>query len=687
MKRVLLFSLLIFMLAVSITWGDTPKTMSYQGVLTDNGAVVSDGNYELTFSLYDAATGGNKVWTETQSVVVVNGIFNVILGSDTPLDIVFDEQYWLGVAVGGGAELTPRTQLTSSPYSLSGWSLTGNAGTSPPTNFLGTTDDTPLELWVNGLRAFRLEPHASSPNLIGGYSGNSVTPDVYGATICGGGTGGGASNRITDNYGVVAGGYQNQSGDDEGTTDDAHHAAVGGGAWNVAGASFATVGGGQINHATGGSSTVAGGGGNVASGAAAIVPGGWHNTADGAYSFAAGRRAKANHDGSFVWGDSTDADIESAGNDQFIVRAKGGVRFYTNSGLTSGVKLPAGASAIDTVSDSPLELWVNGLRAFRLEPNIASPNLIGGCSGNIVAEGVVGATIAGGGTTYATSAGYNSVTANYGTVGGGSRNTVSGGYSTVGGGLNNAASWLCSTVGGGQSNTASGKDSTVGGGCLNTASGLCSVIAGGCNNSVSGADAAVIGGSNNIAEGDYSVALGKNASALHTGSFVWSDPSSDNGVSSTGENQFLIRACGGTRLYSSPDMSSGVLLSAGSSALSTVSDRNMKNNIRPVDVKEILSQLAQIPINRWNYKTQNPGIEHIGPMAQDFYAAFGLGEDDRHISTIDPDGVALAAIQGLHEMVKEKDAENVDLQGQVDDLEARLAALEALVLSQKGGQK
>ena len=68
-----------------------------------------------------------------------------------------------------------------------GWSLTGNAGTTPGTNYLGTSDNQALELKVNGARALRLEPNATSPNLIGGYSGNWFTPGVYGATIGGGG--------------------------------------------------------------------------------------------------------------------------------------------------------------------------------------------------------------------------------------------------------------------------------------------------------------------------------------------------------------------------------------------------------------------------------------------------------------------------------------------------------------------
>ena len=74
-------------------------------------------------------------------------------------------------------------------------------------------------------------------------------------------------------------------------------------------------------------------------------------------------------------------------------------------------------------------------------------------------------------------------------------------------------------------------------------------------------------------------------------------------------------------------------------------------------------------VETWSYKSQDPSIRHMDPMAQDFYAAFGLSADETHISTVDADGVALAAIQGLYQIVKEQEA-------QIGELEARLAELE-----------
>jgi hypothetical protein len=107
-----------------------------------------------------------------------------------------------------------------------------------------------------------------------------------------------------------------------------------------------------------------------------------------------------------------------------------------------------------------------------------------------------------------------------------------------------------------------------------------------------------------------------------------------------------------------------------------LSDRDAKENFVVLDLQDVLNRLADVPITEWNYKTQDPSNRHIGPMAQDFYAAFGLSDDELYISPIDTDGVALAAIQGLYEIVQDLQGENASLQQQLGDLEARVAALE-----------
>lgn len=104
------------------------------------------------------------------------------------------------------------------------------------------------------------------------------------------------------------------------------------------------------------------------------------------------------------------------------------------------------------------------------------------------------------------------------------------------------------------------------------------------------------------------------------------------------------------------------------------SDRNQKQDIEPVAPLDTLNKLAQLPISAWAY-TNYPNVRHIGPMAQDFKAAFNLGEDDRHIGAGDGIGVALAAIKGLHEIVQEKDSEISRLRAELTSMKKELSSL------------
>ncbi len=137
-----------------------PLTMNYQGVLVDSGGeVVPDGIYSVSFSLYEADEGGSPVWTETQDVDVSKGIFSVVLGAATNLDIPFNTQYWLGVSVQSEPELAPRAPLTSTPYAFQALSVSGYTNFFPAEGKVGIGTAAPVErLDVNG--AVRLGPSA-----------------------------------------------------------------------------------------------------------------------------------------------------------------------------------------------------------------------------------------------------------------------------------------------------------------------------------------------------------------------------------------------------------------------------------------------------------------------------------------------------------------------------------------------
>lgn len=109
--------------------------------------------------------------------------------------------------------------------------------------------------------------------------------------------------------------------------------------------------------------------------------------------------------------------------------------------------------------------------------------------------------------------------------------------------------------------------------------------------------------------------------------------------------------------------------------LSQSSDRNVKTDFSPVNPHEVLDKVAALQVQSWRYKAETSGTRHLGPVSQDFYAAFGLGEDDRHITTVDEGGVALAAIQGLNEVVKQKDVRIQALEKDVAELKAMVRQL------------
>lgn len=288
---------------------------------------------------------------------------------------------------------------------------------------------------------------------------------------------------------------------------------------------------------------------------------------------------------------------------------------------------------------------------------------IGGGSGNLARSR--GAVVGGGGSNTA---------GQYAVVTGGLQNQAERYYASVCGGVNNLASGIGAFVGGGSGNQAQGSNITLSGGLANTASGSYSTIAGGRNNQTNGYAAAIPGGEGNRAEGDYSLASGSGAiiRADHPGSFLFADTSLGD-FTSVSANEFAVRATGGMRFVTAVDDNgaplSGAYLAAGSGSWSVLSDRQAKVDLLPTDGKEILAKLTQLPVNTWRFRSQSEKVRHIGPSAQDFYTVFGLGEDDRHISTVDADGVALAALGEAARLLDVQEKQIANLSARLDVLE------------------
>lgn len=403
------------------------------------------------------------------------------------------------------------------------------------------------------------------------------------------------------------------------------YGVIGGGRSNSAG-NFSTVGGGEANLADGIRATIGGGANNTATHNNAVVAGGYGNTSSQSFATIGGGNVNV-ADGSYTT-ISGGAGNHATGR---ISTIGGGTRNQTQS-------------AYATVGGGSFNLAIGGT------------STIGGGTGNH-APGI-GSTIAGG-----------------------AGNTAMGLQSTVAGGLSNRVTDNYSAVSGGRQNVA-------GNGNEDTEDATYASVGGGYENRAGGAYSSVPGGYGNQALGDYSFAAGNQAQvdATHSGTFLFAD-SSDFAFSSSRPDEFAVRATGGVRFVTGLDAGGepqiGVRLAAGSGSWETLSDRNSKTAILPVNEKQVLDTLMNVPISTWRYKGQSTSAQHIGPMAQDFYAAFGMGEDAHYIGTVDADGVALAAIQGLYQVVQEKEAristlekQNVAQEQRLDALEQRLSKLE-----------
>lgn len=711
---------------------------TYQGQLNANGAV-ANGLYDFRFRVAidsegDAYIGGYFI---TNAIPVTNGLFTTQV--DFGANIFTGSSYWLVVDVRTNnpantlnyTALTPLQQLTPAPYAvfattagsvftvlnsslpvsptfsgivtassftgdganltdvnaqlLNGlnandfWQLTGNSGTTPGVNFVGTSDNEPLELHVNGQRALRLEVGGPSslspttnptgaPNVIGGSQLNYVAFGAIGCVIAGGG----ATNYDGQIFSNSIGLYSDFS-------------VIGGGLLNFieTNCAVSTISGGQINSIETNSynSTIGGGYLNVigADSLASTISGGDYNeigTNSALSTIAGGESGK----------------IESSSDHSTIAGGEG------NEILDNSDHSTIGGGAYNEILDN------------------SDYSTIAGGEGNEIDVYSDHSTIAGGQNNY--------VGFYWAAIGGGDNNTNYADAGTIAGGQNNfcGSSWYQPAVGGGYGNQVNNGYATVPGGYRNQANGIFSFAAGRYAQALHPgafvwADSQV-GPFSSTTNDEFSIgATGgvriQTPKGVHLNAadepiivrdwdvFAANAPADKAGIGRWGlfmEPSILTIGIPSNDVspryfqiakYSTNGVPSGLMqvdqggnvIAKGTVTANGVlltSDRNAKENFTPLDVKTILAKVVAMPVTQWNYK-EDADKKHVGPMAQDFHTAFQLdGADDKHISMIDEGGVALAAIQGLSQKLNEKDAEIEALKEKVATVNDQSAEIQDL---------
>ncbi len=493
----------------------------------------------------------------------------------------------------------------------------------------------------------QIDASASSAVIVGGYNNRNSGFVTF--------LGGGAGNAITQNDSVLVGGWQNSvaafsaflgGGNRNTMTTIADSAVLVGGAFNTVSAAGAFIGGGFSNTASGAHSFVGGGQGNIASGDRAVIAGAGSNydplpgATDGCFNKVTG---------------TLDASCRNRaeGRRNFI---GGGVANKT-ANLESSVVGGSGNEA-------------TGNRTF-----------VGGGEGNVATGDR--AVVVGGGANSINSC-FNHVTGN--TFDATCINTASGRRAFIGGGAGHLSSGNETSVTGGNGNLATGSGATVTGGYWSKAA----------------AFAAVPGGVLNAATGFASFAAGRGArtddvagTTNFYGAFVWSDSQAGSAADgptlisqtqpfrATANNQFAVRARGGVSFKvdtvsiaaNATDATAGCSLPAGGAASwSCSSDRDLKEAVKSISPRDVLNKVVSLPMSSWQFR--GSANRHISPMAQDFWKAFGLGTDDRHITSSDVSGVALAAIQGMNQKLaaesKAKDAKIATLERELALIKRKL---------------
>lgn len=602
MKAVLVALLLVALHCICAIAG-TPSLVNYQGYLTDpGGSPVADGSYSVVFTIYDSPSGGTSKWTETQSITTSGGLFTVLLGTITPvIDTVFNNSSrYLGIKVASDPEITPRTQLVSTPYSYRISTVDGSTGGSISGNiFLDNSTTTTGNISKGGNRF--IHNYGTDNTFVGRNAGNLA---MTGSQNTGTGT-----FVLTNN---TSGGANTACGAEVLLS-------------NTSGFGNTAIGRSALRTNNGGNY-------NTACGYTALF-----NNADGLYNTACGSEALYFN----TSGGTNTANGVSALRNNTTGFGNTGIGANALLGNTTGDSCVAvGLSALNNNSTGDYNT-ATGADALRSNTTGFNNTGVGYLS---LRSNTTGA--------YNTAIGVNTMRFN----GIGTNNTA-GGWSA----LENNFSGNNNVAIGAQS---IGSNST---GSENTACGVGALTA-----NTTGSSNTAIGFGANVASGSFTnaTAIGANA---------------------------LVDASNKIRLG---DGSVSVI--CGAVGFTVCSDRNLKENFQTLDQNEILKKIRRIPVTSWNYRSNDPTkFRHYGPMAQDFFAAFGhdaVGQsgDSVTINSSDLSGVLMVAIQSLAEKTESLEnqiaeitkvkTENAALIARLDLLEAALNKLATLNANSEGKQ-
>ena len=663
MKNLLRFVLTLgFAVVAAFAMAAPPQTVNYQGDLTNQGGTPINTSVSMTFRLYNLAAGGAALYTEVQPAVAVsNGSFNAVIGAVTPIALPFDVPYWLSVQINADAEMAPRQPLASSPYafrastadsvsSVTGSQISGSITTAtiPVANVIGAVAGPPGPVGATGPQ---------------GATGAQGPIGVTGAT----GVTGSAGNTVLSGIGIPAAALGVNGNFYINTAANTIHGPKAAGAWP---AGVALVGPPGPIGATG--------------------PAGPNNIT--------GNLTMVNSTsptlGNIVKGGSPF--LHNFGTDNTFVGVNAGNFSMTGGGITA-----SGAGALSSNS-SGAQNTATGTEALLLNDLGAQNTAIGFRALFRNAGGAADSnTAVGSGALFNNTAGRENVAVGVGAL----FNNSTGAFNIA---LGNNAGQSIQT---GNFNIAIANNGVFGesgairiGGINHTRAFLAGIrnvtpaVADALPVTIDSAGQLGTGGFNNLTlsgslnfgnvtrqmlnlwvTGATQYAIGVQDLTFYqrtSGHFAWYD-------GGTHSNTILTPGVGGTTLMTltqSPPPG-GLAATTGTvraQVFTVASDRNVKEAFAAVDGAKILAALVRMPMQSWKYRNEEK-VRHIGPTAQDFRAAFGVGYDDKTIATVDADGVAMAAIQGLNAKVGEQLAVIKKQSTRLESLERELREIKAML--------